>query len=100
MSSASLLFRSRRPLLRGLSLTACLLLAGVSQARAQAPFLYLGIYGGVPTVSATAATVAITAVRPMDENKPFRANISMSSLAAWPGRPHVANHSEPTAEPI
>jgi hypothetical protein len=31
---------------------------------------------GSTAVSATAATVAITAARPIDENNPFRANIS------------------------
>jgi hypothetical protein len=35
---------------------------------------------GSNAVSATAATVAMTAARPIYENKPLRANISMSSV--------------------
>jgi hypothetical protein len=37
---------------------------------------------GSTTVSARAATVAIAVARPMDENKAFRANISITSVAA------------------
>ena len=53
MSSVSLRFRFRRSLGRGASLAALGLLTGVSQARAQAPFLDSGIYGGVPQISAS-----------------------------------------------
>ena len=46
---------------------------------------------GSTAVSATAATAVSTAARPIDENTPFRDNISMSSVAAWPDRPGAAN---------
>ena len=47
---------------------------------------------GSTAVSATAATVVSTAARPIDENTPFRANIAISSVGAWPDRPWIANH--------
>jgi hypothetical protein len=39
---------------------------------------------GATAVSATATTVATAPARPIDENTPFRANISISSVEAGP----------------
>jgi hypothetical protein len=46
---------------------------------------------GSTAINVAAATVAIRAPRPIDENKPFRENISTSSVVARPDRPLVAN---------
>src|SRR4051812_19631345 len=43
--------------------------------------------GGLIAVIAKAATVAMTAVRPIDENTAFRANILDISIIAWRGKP-------------
>jgi hypothetical protein len=47
---------------------------------------------GSIAVSATATTVATALTRPIDENTPFRATISTSSVGAGLDRPQLANH--------
>jgi hypothetical protein len=48
---------------------------------------------GCTAVSATATTVATALARPIDENIPFRANISNILRGSWPeDRPRLANH--------